>query len=228
MAMATRENDAFAYDFCMWQRLLDFLFPRTSLTGREGSHITTQEERHLRSWPVVIETAELRGRGLKYIDRIVAASTYESSPLLRLAVRRFKYRRIPALQQELGALLVSASSLLSTDVIVLCPVPLHWTRRFQRGFNQSELLATVVADAREWTVVDCLCRTRPTGHQARRSRVERLVAVKDAFACSIDRMPSCIVLIDDIATTGATLDACAKVLKEQGAERVEALVIAVG
>lgn len=213
----------------MWQRLLDYVFPRLSLTGQEGSLITTEEEQHLRSWPVVIEASELRGRGVKYLDRIIGASTYESSPFLRQAIHRFKYRRMPALRRALGALLVAASALLRVaDDSVLCPVPLHWTRRFQRGFNQSLLLASIVADERGWVVADLLRRVRPTGHQARRSRAERLVAMKNAFACNADNVPSQVILIDDIATTGATLDACAKVLKERGAQRVDALVIAVG
>ncbi|HVW66783.1 MAG TPA: phosphoribosyltransferase family protein [Candidatus Peribacteraceae bacterium] len=213
----------------MWQRLLDFLFPRLSLTGREGMHVTPEEERHLRSWPVVIEAAELRSRGVKSLDRIVAASTYESSPLLRLAIHRFKYRRVPALQRELGALLAAASALLTvTGDSVLCPVPLHWTRKFQRGFNQSALLAAIVAEECGWHLAHLLTRVRPTGHQARRSRAARLVAMKHAFACVMDNVPSHVVLVDDIATTGATLDACAKALKERGVKRVDALVVAVG
>jgi ComF family protein len=213
----------------MFQRFLDLFFPRVSLGGEEGMTITHLESRRLRSWPVCMEVAELRKRGLRSLDRIVAASTYESSPLLRTAVQRFKYRRVMELRSELSALVISASSFLPPDrEITLSPVPLHWSRTLFRGFNQSALLAEDVARAREWKMSEFLRRVRATGHQAHRSRKDRLRAMRGVFAIRNHDVPSYVVLVDDVATTGATLDACASILKRHGAERVDALVIATG
>lgn len=213
----------------MLHYFLDLLFPRTSLTGEEGTFITMSELRSLHAFPVRMEAIELKKVGVRYLDRLVAASTYESSPLLRLAIRRFKYTRIPALKTELGGLLLRASErLIIQPGTVLCPVPLHWTRRFARGFNQSELLADELRVARGWNVVCLLRRVRPTGHQAWRTRKERLGAMHNAFVAREVSMPSHVVLIDDIATTGVTLDACARVLKKAGVKHVQALVIAKG
>jgi ComF family protein len=168
-------------------------------------------------------------RGLQSLDRIVAASTYDASPFLRTAVQRFKYGRVPALHSALGAMLVEASKLLTEHAdTVLSPVPLHWSRQFFRGFNQSQLLADVVAKARGWPIENLLMRTHATGHQAHRLREQRLTAVRHAFRMKANTSPPHVVLIDDIATTGATLDACAQVLKQNGAMHVEALVIAQG
>ena len=74
-----------------------------------------------------------------------------------------------------------------------------------------------------------LKRVRATGHQAWRGRAERLISVKGAFGLSKGKsVPDRVILIDDLATTGATLDACAKALKDAGANYVEAWVVAHG
>lgn len=191
--------------------------------------MTEKEFLALTSFPVRWSTDYLRAAGLHHIDRVVAASSYEASPLLRAAVHRFKYGRMKSYGRELGMLLAEASEMISTtEETVLCPVPLHWSRLFQRGFNQSQLLAECVSDERGWTVMPLLRRVRSTGHQARRSHEERRSALVDAFRVTPSHVPSHVILIDDIATTGSTLDACAEVLKMGGAERVEALVVATG
>ncbi len=111
---------------------------------------------------------------------------------------------------------------------VLCPVPLHWSRKFQRGFNQAELLAKKVATSRGVTMKNLLKRVRPTGLQAWRKRAERFEAMQDTFRPAQSSVPEHVILIDDLSTTGATLDACAKALKEAGAKRVEGWVVAHG
>lgn len=215
----------------MWQTLLDALFPRTSLGGQAGTWVTPAELAAMQSVPVVLERAVLRDRGIVSLDRIVAAGQYDNGPLLQSAILTLKYRRIRTLATPLGTLLVRAAPLLSLpSSTVLCPVPLHWTRQFSRGFNQSALLAAIVSEANGWQVHEMLRRVRPTGHQAHRSRAARMTAMCDAFATMqfLNSVPSTVVLIDDVCTTGATLDACAIALKQAGVQRVEALVVALG
>lgn len=191
--------------------------------------MTEEEFCTLVSFPVRTETEELRAAGLRFLDRIVAASSYEASPLLKAAVRRFKYGRQRSYERELGVILAEASEMIiPTDDITLCPVPLHWMRAFSRGFNQSVLLAQAVGDERGWEVRSLLRRRRATGHQAHRSHEARHAAVSGAFILHAKILPLHVVLVDDIATTGSTLDACAEVLKMAGVEYVEALVIAKG
>ena len=88
----------------------------------------------------------------------------------------------------------------------------------------------MVARARGWEVSELLRRVRPTGHQARRTRAERFVGVRDAFAVRgrSATLPPRVILVDDLSTTGATMDMCAKTLKNSGVERVEGLVVAMG
>ncbi|TSC57425.1 MAG: phosphoribosyltransferase [Candidatus Peregrinibacteria bacterium Greene0416_19] len=210
--------------------LLDLLFPTRSLTGREGEWVTMEELSALHVEPVILRTHRLRSMGLHALDRVVAAGSYDDLPLLRPAIHTFKYRRIGLFAQPLGLLMSEASHRGWTDMPpVLCPVPLHWTRRFQRGFNQADLLARAIAGDRQCSVVPLLRRTRSTGHQAWRAREERFRAIEGSFTIrSSATVPSSVVLVDDLLTTGATMDACAAALKKAGATRVEGLVLALG
>lgn len=198
--------------------LLDLLFPRAS---DDTAPLAT---------PSVIGKEELVKRGLVSLDSLYASCRYDSSPELQKAIWRFKYGRSQKLREILGNLLVSAIPARHfSPPPVLCPVPLHWSRRFDRGFNQSLLLSQVVANAKGWETRELLKRTRPTGHQAHRKRSERLSALSGAFALAgKEPLPRTVFLIDDLATTGATLEECARVLKEQGVEFVAGLVVALG
>lgn len=210
----------------MWNTFLDLFFPRRSLSGQEGEWITGEERRRLVSFPVVEETEQLRRRGMHFLDHLVAASTYRASPLLKKAIHSFKYGRVTGLDLELAALVLRCVPAGELSKPVLCPVPLHWTRQFARGFNQAERIARIVAAQQGTTMRHLLKRVRATGSQAKRHRAERLTALEGAFRCVVSDPPARVILVDDLSTTGATLDACAKALKEAGVKHVGAWVIA--
>ncbi|TSC79400.1 MAG: phosphoribosyltransferase [Candidatus Peregrinibacteria bacterium Gr01-1014_25] len=211
-------------------RLLDLLAPRISLTGMPGAWVTLEERRELLLLhPVFLDVPQLRKQRIRHLDLLVAGCSYAASPLVRTAVRRLKYHAVWELTAELAPLLTRACRLLPiVQGAALCPVPLHWTRRFARGFNQAEMLAHVLGQAINRPVQSLLVRTRPTGAQARRTHADRRRAMQEAFAAIADPLPRCVVLVDDVATSGATLDACASVLKKRGVERVYAAVVALG
>ena len=107
----------------------------------------------------------------------------------------------------------------------LVPIPLHADRRAARGYNQAELIAASLARRRGLRVVRALERVKPTTKQHRLNRVARLQNLRGAFrACG--RAPPTAILVDDIITTTATLEACATVLREAGSTEAFGLAVA--
>jgi ComF family protein len=146
---------------------------------------------------------------------------------LRELIHLFKYGRVATLARPLGDLMASA---LPRDerFDAVAPVPLHWRRQWQRGFNQSELLARSLSRRTALPLIGALRRSHSTAIQAGLSNTARRRNVSKAFHC---RRPDAvagkrILLIDDVMTTGATAAACAAVLKRAGAARVALLTVA--
>jgi len=147
-----------------------------------------------------------------------------------------KYHGKTALAAPLANLLAEYSQfqnsgqlLAETNVIV--PIPLHSVRQWRRGYNQSTLLAQELGKLAQLPVAELLRRTRHTIPQVELHADERTQNVKGAFAINERAWPEYsgaqnILLIDDVATTGATLEECARALKQRGAARVCALTLA--
>jgi ComF family protein len=144
--------------------------------------------------------------------------------VLRKLIHLYKYGRIRTLARPLSDFLAHALPLDERfDCIV--PVPLHWRRRWKRGFNQSEFLARALARRSGIPMVKALARSRSTKAQAGLSNHARRQNVMKAFRAR--PVPGKrILLIDDVMTTGATATACALALKRAGAARVALLTVA--
>lgn len=142
-------------------------------------------------------------------------------------VQRFKFQRNFACGQLLADELTCAvKQSAQARPELLIPVPLHFTRRFQRGFNQAELLARAVGAAVKIPVrVDCLVRTRRTAAQSGLDRAARRKNLRGAFSCG-DLAGARIALVDDVLTTGTTLEACARAARKAGAAHVSVWVAA--
>lgn len=168
--------------------------------------------------------AACRGRDVSF-DRAYSFGSYEGP--LRELIRLFKYSRVETLAEPLGELLVNALPPgYPFDVIV--PMPMHWYRRWQRGFNQTELLAKPLA---RLTGIQCqrvLKRVRLGKRQAGLGATERRVNLQRAFRIvQPERVQGKrVLLIDDVLTTGSTLAAAAAVLKQAGAADVCAATVA--
>jgi ComF family protein len=146
---------------------------------------------------------------------------------LRELIHLLKYERIGTLGRPLAELLAQAFPRdQKFDAIV--PMPLHWRRRWQRGFNQSALLAEHLGRRIGLPVIQAVRRVRPTNPQAGLTNSRRRANVAGAFA-PYRRRPiggMRLLLVDDVMTTGATASACSRALKTAGAHYVALLTLA--
>jgi competence protein ComFC len=178
----------------------------------------------------ILECPNCRGEDL-HID--FAVSVLRSQGLVRDLIHRFKYGREFHLRRVLGGWLSEAFSderLSTMERPVLVPVPLHAARFRERRFNQSEALAEWVARDRGLRVESPLIRRRHTVTQTHFDRKERMRNLRDAFALRQNARvkDQSFLLVDDVLTTGSTLDECARVLLGDGARCVRAITVARG
>jgi ComF family protein len=163
--------------------------------------------------------------GTRGFDFAYCFGAYEGT--LRELIHLFKYRGMKPLAGPLSAYLSGALPRDQRfDVVV--PMPLHWRRRWRRGFNQAELLARRVARSCGIPLKNAVRRIRSTETQAGLSNAKRRDNVAGAFRLKNPRAVQGrhVLLIDDVMTTGATASACALALKRGGAASVTLLALA--
>jgi len=218
---------------------LNFIFPQWCLgCGREGGFICLSCRNSLSriTPPLCPKCGRPQPSGIlcptcvswsAKIDGI--RSPFRFDGIMRQAIHQLKYRNLRTLAVTLSQLLKDYLVANPIPAEVLVPVPLHPKRLRERGYNQSSLVARELGKLTNLAVVDdCLLRQRPALPQARSASVEeRHRNVAEAFSCRDEQLRGRqVLLIDDVATSGATLDACATALKASGAASVWGLVVA--
>ena len=218
---------------------LNYLFPQWCLgCGREGSLICPPCRHSLSrvTPPLCPRCGRPQPSGVlcptcvswpAKIDGIRAPFRFDG--VMRQAIHQLKYRNLRALAPTLSQLLRDYLAANPIPAEVLVPVPLHPKRRRERGYNQSSLLARELGKLTGLAVVDdCLIRQRTALPQARSASVEdRRRNVAKAFICRDHQLQERqVLLIDDVTTSGATLDACAAAVKASGAASVWGLALA--
>jgi ComF family protein len=219
---------------------LDLLFPQWCIgCGREGNYICDHCRRSLTSIspPVCPRCGKPQrdeklcpacANGNTGIDGIRAPFLFEG--VIRRAIHELKYRNLRALASPLADLLYEYLRGNPVPGEFLVPVPLHRKRLKERGYNQSALLAKQLGKLTGLPVVDDgLLRQHHTAPQARTASVdERRKNVINAFSSPVGKLTKKrVILVDDVTTSGATLNACAEALKSSGVTSVRGLVMAI-
>jgi len=178
------------------------------------------------------------GPGILSMEAIAAPPAYERAraavrydDVARTLVQSFKYGDRLDLAPLMGRWMARAGHELFDGADALVPVPLHWRRLWARRFNQSAALAAEIGKAANLPVeLDALKRVRATPQQVGLSKAARAENVQGAFRVPKEHKSAVsgkrLILIDDVLTSGATADTCARALLRAGAARVDVLVFA--
>lgn len=218
--LLTEENGYFCAT--CWEFAPRIAPPLCTQCGRPHESMTGLGSR--RNFPCV----DCREKPLKSVNRIYGAALYEDA--IAEGIKLLKFHDKQRLAPALGALMADhARTHMDTGAYdLVCPVPLHRVRLRERGYNQSALLAREVASTFPRAVVwEGLKRIRPTRTQSKLAGKRRRENVKGAFAVQGEEAGGKqVLLIDDVVTSGGTVEACAKALLRAGARRVDVLAAA--
>jgi ComF family protein len=213
-------------------RLLELLLPPACAgCGRAGSLLCDRCVARLRPPFDPADRFVAPDAGVVVGDRLavaIAAFAYEGP--MRRALAALKYTGASALAPILATLAEPAMGRVLAIAGDSCfvPVPVHRERRRERGYNQAEAIARALGSRAGAPTLDVLERVRPTTKQHRLDRAARLANMRDAFAvrAAVRELPPTVVIVDDIITTSATLEACASVLRGAGVEEVYGFAVA--
>jgi len=165
------------------------------------------------------------------LQKVAAFSFYNKGSRIRNLIHNLKYKGIKEIGYELGKIygLTLVSSGFTKDLDMIIPVPLHPSKRRIRGFNQSEVISAGIAEVTGLPLYkDFLLRKSVSETQTRRSRYERWTNVEGIFSVPDPEMIRSrhILLVDDVITTGSTIESCANELMKVSGVRVSAVAIA--
>ncbi len=202
--------------------LLDLLFPKYCLScNREGEYWCAQcKAKPLKTWD-----GNLQLIGTKYFDEIICVADYEDETINKL-IKACKYRFIKEIANDLGEILYKElqNQNSSGDLV---PVPLSARRERWRGFNQAAEITQAIAKKTGLRYSACLKKIKHTKAQAKLSEEARILNLKGCFELC-GNAPEQVILIDDVITTGTTVNECARVLKEKGAKYITVVAVAKG
>ena len=208
--------------------ILDFIWPRFCLScKKEGSLCCAQCQKK-------IELLDISYQAWPDEEKFIFEKCYVCLDFQQIftqkLIKTFKYQYIQELSTVLSDILYRQSQKINLPAnTIISNIPLHLKKKKQRGFDQTEVLAKNLSQKINLPYQKLLKRIKFNKTQARLNKAERLLNVENIFTNTqkmCDSEAACVLLIDDIATTGATLNEAARVLKLAGYSHIIALVLA--
>ncbi len=231
-------NNTFEKTMEYLKTIWDIIFPKKCIScGREGQYLC---EDCLSLVPInpfkycLCEKMEKRNKceqcKNKYLDKILSATSFNNK-IVKDAIYKLKYGYIEDLSIPLSFLVLSHLKTIDCQInndFILIPVPMYIKKKKKRGFNQSEEIAKLISELTGIKISTSLIKTKGTKPQMELNRKERIENIKNCFAITDKKEVEnkTILLLDDVYTTGTTMNECAKILKENGAKEVWGLSVA--
>ncbi len=162
---------------------------------------------------------------IKYLDEITVVVKYQDT--IAKLIHTFKYRGVIGIGKTIANLIYRSANISNSNYLI--PVPIHKNKKAIRGFNQTEIIATELSKLTNIPSIDLLIKIKNTASQMSiKNKEQRKSNVADSFQINpkISKIPEIVTLIDDVITTGGTLNECAKILKLHGTKKVMGLVLA--
>ncbi|MCX6326009.1 MAG: phosphoribosyltransferase family protein [Bacteroidia bacterium] len=228
-----------SYIYNLWDDFISLLFPR--LCYACGNHLLRNENLICTECYVVIPRTKYHLEdenpvaqlfwGRCMIEKAATFSFYNKGSRIRKLIHNLKYKGIKEIGYELGKIygLSLKSSGFTTDIDLIIPVPLHPSKKRIRGFNQSDFISTGIADVTGLPVdTNSLARPTVSATQTKRSRYERWTNVDGIFQVTDSEVirGMHILLVDDVITTGSTIESCANELLKVEGVRVSVVALA--
>lgn len=220
---------------------LDFLFPKKCVVCKKYGDFLCQN--CIREFEELVDICPVCQKPSSFgethffcrsrysLDGLISGFGYNH--VVKTAIHRFKYQPyiagLACLFGELLAQLIEKREKFRSFLkgkVVFVPIPLHWWRKHLRGYNQAFVLAYDLGRRLGIGVEDILVRTKLTKPQSELLAEERRRNVEGVFEVKGEKIPTEIVLIDDVWTTGATMKSAARALKKRGAQKIWALTLA--
>ncbi len=189
--------------------------------------------RQLKTSPQIQETCSDCRKDNLYFDKAISVFHYDD--ILKKLVHDFKYKKIASLVKEFSAFIVDFMDEhnIAKESDLVLSIPMHPSRLFKREINPSHILAKNIAKKLKLQYSENLLKkTKNTPPQSKLNRLERLENIKHSFSLKddgkLDLNGKNILLVDDLFTTGSTVNECSKILKEARSNRVEVITLARG
>ncbi len=225
----------------MWNNLLDIIFPKNCINcGKEGTYLCEDCLSLIEINPYYYclcnKPRKLPNSGKcplcknNHLDGLMSACSFDQK-IIKEAVHKIKYNYVKELSLLLSFLILTHLHLLEKDIsgFSIVPVPLSVKKKKRRGFNQSWEMAKAISETtRTPLLADVLLKIKDTRAQVDLNREERMENIKDCFRVTEEEKVrnKKIFLLDDVYTTGSTMNECAKVLKAAGAKEIVGLTVA--
>lgn len=216
-----------------WSYILDCVFPQSCLVCQTDDVFICESCRQNSVLTAPPPELYLTPPPVTPLIQVQALAYYEPEQVVACLIEALKYQYNASASAEIKLWLQHSRPVLHSlaEIDVIVPIPLHARRLAERGFNQAELIARALGKVIQKPVLSkVLTRTKATKQQAKLGRAARLTNVAEAFSCAQPQSVrgQCVLLVDDVYTTGSTMQSAAYTLANAQTKKVRGFVLACG